>query len=49
MNDHHSGHLPVKANVMPLSLSLSTTRLALTEPYLASKAAGEYRERIYSY
>ena len=41
INNHHSGHLPVKADVIPLSLSLSTTQLTLTEPYLANKTAGE--------
>ena len=41
INGHHNGHLPVKANCTQLSLSLSSTTLTLTEPYLASNTAGE--------
>lgn len=42
INGHHKGHLPVKANVSQLTLSLSTLQLDLTEPAFASKSAGEY-------
>ena len=41
INGHHNGHLPVKANCTQLSLSLSSTTLVLTEPYLASNTAGK--------
>ena len=41
INVRHTGHVPVKANVIQLTLSLSTTQLTLTAPSITSKAVGE--------
>ena len=47
INVHHTGYIPVKANVTQLTLSLSTTQLTLAAPNLANNAAGECINILY--
>ena len=42
INGHHTHHIPVKAEVVKLTLKLSTNTLSLSEPYLSAPTAGEF-------
>ena len=42
INGHHAHHIPVKAEVVKLTLKLSTNTLSLSEPYLSAPTAGEF-------